>query len=68
MKKFHRNDTLVIFFTIEPPWVGDFGTVIKNLKLFCFRNDFKVFTREIFELVHAEPALKKIYFEELDQK
>jgi hypothetical protein len=42
------------------------GTVIKNLKLFCFCNDFKVFTRKIFELVHAEPALKKIYFEELD--
>jgi hypothetical protein len=56
----------VIFFTIKPPWVGDFGTVIKNLKLFCFRNDFKVFTRKIFELVHAEPAQKKIYFEELD--
>jgi hypothetical protein len=59
---------LGFFLPKKPPWVGDFGTVIKNFKLFCFRNDFKVFTRKIFELVHTEPALKKIYFEELDQK
>jgi hypothetical protein len=35
---------------------GDFGTVIKNSKLFRFRHDFEVYFRENFELVHAEPA------------
>ncbi len=30
----------------------------KNSKLFRFRHDFEVFSREIFEFVHAEPALK----------
>ncbi len=49
------------FFTIKPPWVGVFGTVIRNLKLFRFRHDFEVYSRN-FELVHVEPALKKIYF------
>jgi hypothetical protein len=44
------------FYTIKPPWVGDFGTVIKYAKLFPFRHDFEVFSRENFELVHAEPA------------
>jgi hypothetical protein len=49
------------FYTIKPPWVGDFGTVIKNSKLFRFRHDLEVFSRENFELVHAEPA-QKIFF------
>jgi hypothetical protein len=47
------------FYTIKPPWVGDFGTVIKHSKLFSFRHDFEVFFREDFELVNAEHALKK---------
>jgi hypothetical protein len=45
------------FYTKKPPWVGDFGTVMKNLKLFRFRHDFEVCTRENFALVHAESAL-----------
>jgi hypothetical protein len=45
---------------MKPPWVGDFGTVIKNSKLFSFRHDFEVFSREIFELVPAEPALRAV--------
>jgi hypothetical protein len=40
---------------------GDFGTVIKNPKLFRFRHDFEVYTRENFELVHAEPAPKILF-------
>jgi hypothetical protein len=46
------------FYTIKPPWVGDFGNVIENLKLFRFRHDFKFFSRENFDLVHAEPGQK----------
>ncbi len=37
------------FYTIKPPLVGDFGTVIKNSKLFRFRHDFEVF----FSAEHA---------------
>jgi hypothetical protein len=48
------------FYTIKPQW--DFGTIVKNLKLFRFRHDFEVFSRENFELVHAEPA-HKFFFE-----
>ncbi len=47
------------FYTIKPPWVGDFRTVIKDSKLFRFRHDFEVFSCENIELVHAEPALNK---------
>jgi hypothetical protein len=46
------------FYTIKPPWVADFGTVIKNSKLFRFRHDVEDYSRENFELVHTEPALK----------
>ncbi len=49
------------FYTVKPPWVGDFGTVIKNSKFFRFRNDFDVFSRKNFELLHAQPALKKLF-------
>ncbi len=49
------------FYIIAPPWVGDFGTVIKSLKLFRFCHDVEVFFREDFVLVHAEHALKKIF-------
>jgi len=49
------------FYTKNPSWVADFGTVIKNTKLFRFRHDFEVFSRENFELVHAEPAQKKFF-------
>jgi hypothetical protein len=52
----------VIFYTIKPQWVADFGTVIINSKLLRFLHDFEVFSREHFEILHAEPALK-IYFE-----
>jgi hypothetical protein len=45
------------FFTIKPPWVGDFGTVLKNSKLFHFLHISKFF-RENYELVHVEHALK----------
>jgi hypothetical protein len=38
---------------------SDFGTVIKNSKLFRVGHDFEVFFRENVELVHAEHALKK---------
>jgi hypothetical protein len=38
------------FYTIKSPWVDDFGTVIKNSKLFRFRHDFEIFFRENFEL------------------
>jgi hypothetical protein len=36
------------FYTIKPPWVGDFGTVIQNLKLFRFGHDFEFFSMKIF--------------------
>ncbi len=49
------------FYTKKPPWVGDFGIVMKKSKLFRFRHDFEVFSRENFELVHAETALKKYF-------
>ncbi len=49
------------FYTIKPPWVSDFGTVIKNSKLFRFRHDFEGFSRENFELVHAESALRNLF-------
>jgi hypothetical protein len=49
------------FYTIKPPWVGVFGTVIRNSKLFRFRHDLEVFSRENFELVHAEPAQKNFF-------
>ncbi len=39
----------------------------KNSKLLRFRHDFEVFSRENFELVHAEPAQKKNFWE-LDQE
>jgi hypothetical protein len=38
---------------------SDFGTVIKNSKLFRVGHDFEVFFRENVELVHAEHALNK---------
>jgi hypothetical protein len=44
------------FCTIKPPWVGDFGTVIKNSKLFRFCHDYEVIYRENFELVNAEDS------------
>ncbi len=48
-------------YNIQPQWAGNFGTVIKNSKLFRFRHGFNVFFfRENLELVHAEPALKKL--------
>jgi hypothetical protein len=46
------------FYAKKPPWVGDFGTVIKSLKLFRFNHDFEIFFREKFELVNAEHAHK----------
>jgi hypothetical protein len=46
----------------KPSWVGDFGTVIINLKLFHFRHDFEVFFSENVELVHAEHALGIFFF------
>ncbi len=49
------------FYTMKPPWVVDFVTVIKNSKLFRFRHDFKVFSCEKFKLVLAEPALNKFF-------
>jgi hypothetical protein len=49
------------FYTIKPPWVGDFNSVTKNSKLIRFRHDFEVFSRKNFELVNAEPALKKFF-------
>ncbi len=55
------------FYTIKPPWVGDFGTVIKNSKLFRYGHDFKVFPRN-FELAYVEHAQKKLLGRELDQK
>jgi hypothetical protein len=30
------------FYTIKSPWVGDFGTVIKRLKIVLFCDDFEV--------------------------
>jgi hypothetical protein len=38
------------FSTKKPPWVGDFGTVIKNSKLFRFSHDFEVFSAKIVSL------------------
>ncbi len=46
------------FYNIKPLWVGDFGTVVENSKLFHFGHAFEVFS-ENFELVHAEHAQKK---------
>jgi hypothetical protein len=47
-------------YTIKPPCVGDFGTIIKNVKLFRFGHDFEVvFFREKLDLVQAEHALRK---------
>jgi hypothetical protein len=43
------------FYTIKLQWVGDFGTVIKNSKLFRFGHDFKVFPRN-FEVAYVEHA------------
>ncbi len=37
----------------------------KKFEIVSFRHDFEVFSRENFELVHAEPA-HKIFFWELD--
>jgi hypothetical protein len=37
---------------------SDFGTVIKNSKLFRVGHDFEDFFRENVELLHAEHALK----------
>jgi hypothetical protein len=39
----------------------------KKFEIVSFCHDFEVFSRENFELVHAEPALTK-FFLELDQK
>ncbi len=35
------------FYTMQPPWIDDLGTVIKNSKLFCFGDDFEVFSQKI---------------------
>jgi len=50
---------LVIFYTIKPPWVGDFGTVKKIRNCFVLVMISKFFPAKNFQLVHAEPALKK---------
>jgi hypothetical protein len=42
-----RFAIVVILYTIKPPLgKDDFGTVIKNSKLFLFDHDFEVLTRE----------------------
>ncbi len=48
------------FYTIKPLLVVDFGTVIKKSKLFRFGH--RSFSRENFEFVHAEHALKNFFF------
>ncbi len=49
------------FYIIKPPWVGDFGTVIKKFEIVLFSLSFLSVSRENFELVHAESALKNIF-------
>jgi hypothetical protein len=55
------------FSTKKPLWVGDFGTIMKNSKLFRFSSWFRKKIHENYELVHVEHALKNCFWE-LDQK
>ncbi len=53
------------FYTINLPWVGDFGTGIKILKLFRFVRNFIVFFRDNVELLHANLlSMRKKFFVE----